>query len=213
TEVAGPRPVELVTGTALDTYGAAAVAHALRRIPDGGAVVPDVRTDLDLLTIATGLSAAQDAGRRVVVRCAAPLAALIAGVPGRRVDPPQPRPDRLLVVCGSHTTAATAQLRAIAGRTPPHLVIGTDALRGTGAREAIDDVVTAARAQLDRYGIAVVTTERERRAAHGDLADGAAVMSGLIAIVAQLAPGLDAIVSKGGITSAEVTTIGLDATT
>jgi uncharacterized protein YgbK (DUF1537 family) len=84
-------------------------------------------------------------------------------------------------------------------------VLSTDAARAGRA----GPVVRAARLLLDRYGVAVVCTERRRRTEHGALADGAAVMAGLMAVVRELAPGLDAMIAKGGVTSAEVATTGL----
>jgi uncharacterized protein YgbK (DUF1537 family) len=208
-ELGGERPVELV---GLDVPGharAAAVRDALLHTPDGGIVVPDVREDGDLVSIVEGLRAARERGRRVVVRCAAPLATMIAGVPGRHVPPPASGSERILVVCGSHTEAATTQLEAIRELTPPHLVLPTDALLGDGRKAAVKGVVEAARRQLSDVGVAVVTTERRRRAEHATLADGTAVMAGLMEVTRRLAREVDAIVSKGGITSAEVATTGL----
>ena len=207
-EVGGSRAVELVGPDVPPADRAAAVRDALLRVPDGGVVIPDVRDGGDLALIAAGSAAAQERGRRVVVRCAAPLAALIAGVPGTTVAPRREPARRVLVVCGSHTAAATEQLDSIRDRTPPHLVVPAE-VNNTLACEA---VAGAALAHLDRDGIAVVTTERRRGAERGSLADGAAVMAALMAVVRRLAPGVDAIVSKGGITSAELVTTGLGAT-
>lgn len=197
-ELGGPRPVTLVGrgGSTRD---------ALLSTPDGGVVIPDVAENADLTPIVEGLAAARAAGRHVVVRCAGPLAALIAGVPGRLIPAPR-RADRLLVVCGSHTRAATAQLDAVGY---PRIVLPTDALFGPDAAPAVRSVVRAARTRLDTDGVVVVTTERERRAEHGRLADGATVMAGLMAVTRELAPAVDAVIAKGGITSAETATTGL----
>jgi uncharacterized protein YgbK (DUF1537 family) len=201
-EVGGQRPVAPVG------RGQQPLLDALRGAPDGGVVIPDVTGDADLVPIVAALKAARATGRHVVVRCAAPLAALIAGVPGRLV-PPAGKVDRLLVVCGSHTAAATAQLDALPF---PRLVLPTDALFGSGRADAVRTIVAGARARLADAGVAVVTTERVRRAEHGRLTDGATVMAGLIDVVRSLGPEVGAVVAKGGITSAEVATHGLDGT-
>ncbi|MFB9449525.1 hypothetical protein Dvina_38210 [Dactylosporangium vinaceum] len=192
-ELGGRRPVTLVRR-------GGPLRAALLETPDGGVVIPDVECDADLAPIVAGLAAARAAGRHVVVRCAAPLAARIGGVPGRLVRP-STRAERLLVVCGSHTAAATAQLDALG---LPRLELPTD-----GAGAPAPAIVAQARQRLAATGIAVVTTERRRRAEHGSLADGAAVMAGLMAVTRAVAPAVDAVISKGGITSAEVATTGL----
>jgi uncharacterized protein YgbK (DUF1537 family) len=197
-EVGGPRPVALVGR-------GRSVVDALRRLPDGGVVVPDVTVDADLVPIVRALRAVR---RHVVVRCAAPLAALIAGVPGRTV-PPGDRVRPLLVVCGSHTAAATAQLDALPF---PYLVLPTDPLFGASREQAVREVSAAARARLDDAGVAVVATERVRRPGHGRLTDGGTVMACLMSVVRNLAPEVGAIVAKGGITAAEVARYGLDGT-
>ncbi|GAA5187454.1 four-carbon acid sugar kinase family protein [Rugosimonospora acidiphila] len=210
-ELGGERPVELVGPAAPGDERADAIRDALLGTPDGGIVVPDVCEDTDFAPIMAGLRAARLRGRRVVVRCAAPLAALIAGVPGRLVPPSEAGATRLLIVCGSHTAAATAQLDGVRDLTPPHLVVPTDALFGEARQDAVRSVVEAARGQLAGTGVTVVTTERRRRPEHGALSDGATVMAGLMAVTRCLAPEVDAIVAKGGITSAEVVTSGLGA--
>ena len=54
-----------------------------------------------------------------------------------------------------------------------------------------------------------LATERDRSHAHGTLADGAAVMEALTTATRLLAREVDAVVTKGGITAAEVLSHGL----
>lgn len=188
-----------------------AVASALRAAPDGGIVVPDIAGDEDLRTVADQFWRVRAAGRHVVVRTAPPLAALLAGAPGRMLDPPPAPAQRLLVVCGSHTAAAGRQLDRLESITGPPVVLATaDALDG---RAGIDAAVSELRHRWRSGGVAVVTSERRRRAEHGSLAHGSAVMAALMQVVHRLAGDLDAVVAKGGITSAETVTTGLDADT
>jgi uncharacterized protein YgbK (DUF1537 family) len=62
---------------------------------------------------------------------------------------------------------------------------------------------------LDRSGVTILATERIRFAEHGTLDHGAQVMAALIRVVSMVAADLDSVVTKGGITSAEVATGGL----
>jgi uncharacterized protein YgbK (DUF1537 family) len=205
-ERGGPRPVRLI---AHDDLSPSTVATALCDERSGTLVVPDAGTDEDLAVIASGYRLARAAGRRVVLRCAAPLAALLAAAPGRTVEPPGPV-GRVLVVCGSHTGAASAQLLALGGLGAP-VSVPTSIAFGPDRSATIDSIVDLLRRQLDSTGVAVVATERERRAEHGGQAAGAAVMAALMAVVRRLAGEVDAVVAKGGITSAEVASTGLAA--
>jgi hypothetical protein len=83
-----------------------------RALPRAGeVVVPDAETDADIAAIAAGLVRAEAAGARVVVRCAASLAAVRGGVRGRRLETVTVAPPgRVLVVCGSFTAAAGRQV-------------------------------------------------------------------------------------------------------
>ena len=65
--------------------------------------------------------------------------------------------------------------------------------------------------QVKAGHLGFVTTERVRSAAHNTLDHGERVMRALISAVAVAAPHVTAVVSKGGITSAEVARIGIGA--
>jgi uncharacterized protein YgbK (DUF1537 family) len=188
-----------------------AVTEALRDARPGEVVAPDVETDDDIELIHAGLRAAIEEGTPVVVRSGAPLAAVAAGHLSRGF---LPRPihvaegGKTLIVCGSHTAASTAQVRRVVDTLDLHVVeIPTDAARedpeaaGTAAAEQ-------ARAHLQKRSLAILTSERERRAEHDTLADGELVMRALMTATRSLASDVGAIVSKGGITSAEVAAQG-----
>jgi uncharacterized protein YgbK (DUF1537 family) len=175
--------------------------------------VPDAETDDDIAVIAGGFRQATAGGRSVVLRCAAPLAAALAGTPGRTVTVP-PLAGGLLVVCGSHTAAASAQLAELARTAPAaadFLAVPTDALRSRSRTAVLGDLAADAERRLERDGICVVATERTRRAAHSSQADGAMVMAGLMEVARALVPRAGAIISKGGITSADLVTEALGA--
>jgi uncharacterized protein YgbK (DUF1537 family) len=210
----GHRSATTVPLAAVRETDGQAVADALLAAPAGTVVAPDAETDADIDLVHAGLLAARERGGRVVVRCAAPLAARCAGVASRGLlEPPLAGGGPVLVVCGSHTTGATAQLAELHrshGGTP--LVIDTDAALADSAA-AGRAVVADAEKVLAAHGLVVITSQRNRRAEHNTLAHGQAVMSALMTAVKLLAPSVQVVISKGGITSADVTTIGLGADT
>lgn len=199
---------------ALRASEGAAVADALAAAPPGAVVVPDAETDTDIVRIQRGLEKAW-AARDIVVRCAAPLAAACAGVLSTSLLPrPLERPaGPVLLVCGSHTSGATAQLRELTRQVgcQLHTVPTSDALADpatTGRKLA----KVAART-LESEGLACVVTEREREPAHGTLEHGQRVMAALSIAIRELAGQASAVVTKGGITSAEVIKTGFGAAT
>ena len=200
-------------GVPLADVRAGRVAAAIETAPAEAVVVPDAETDADIAAVAEGIVAARRTGRSVVVRSAAPLAAALAGVvsEGLLPHPLVPSPVPTLVACGSHTAGATAQLDALEARHGAAVVIATD--------DAFADPVAAglaaageARAQLAAGGIAILATERHRRAEHNTLEHGELVMRALTVAVRALVPDVAAVVAKGGITSAELARTGVGAT-
>jgi len=210
----GGRRANPVPLDALRESAGRAVAVALLAAGPGEFVVPDAVTDHDIDLIHTGLREALTTRDDIVVRCAATLAAICAGcLSTGYLDRPLValRPG-LLVVCGSHTSAATAQLAALTdrlGRQPVR--IPTD--------EALADPVTAGllaaerlRDDLRGHGFAVVSTERVRRPDHDSLRHGELVNLALMNATAEVVDLVGTVVSKGGITSAEVARTALRAT-
>ena len=188
-----------------------AVADALLAVAAGTVVAPDAETDADIDLVHAGLLAARERGGRAVVRCAAPLAARCAdAVSHGLLGPPLADGGPVLVVCGSHTTGATAQLADLFRVTRWRTAVDTDAAL-TDSAAAGRAVVADAEKMLAERGVAVITSERNRRAEQNTLAHGQAVMSALMTAVRLLAPNVRVVISKGGITSADVTAIGLGA--
>lgn len=188
-----------------------AVADALRAAAAGEVVAPDVETDDDIRLIHSGALLAIDAGIPVVVRSGAPLAAIAAGhmSEGLLLRPIEvPGDGKGLVVCGSHTAASTAQVRRLVEELRLDVVeIPTDAAREDPEAAGVVAARRARRMILEG-GLAIVTTERERRAEHSTLADGELVMRALMVATKLLSSEVGVIVSKGGITSAEVAATG-----
>lgn len=179
----------------------------------GTVVVPDAVTNDDIRLIARGVEAARLRGASIVVRSASPLAAALAGVEsdGLLPTPLVPSPVPTLLVCGSHTAGATAQLDLVAARYGEAIVIPTaNAFENPG--ETGLAVADSAAAELAHRGMTVVTTERHRSHDHDTLEHGRLVMQALTTSVRELLPYAEVIVSKGGITSADVARVGIGAT-
>ncbi len=193
------RKVELIS-LATVRAGPEAIRVALRQVALGSIAVPDAVTMSDVRNIAAGLRLARRDGVRLLIRCASSLAAILAGTGPLRVRvTPGTLATRLLVVCGSHTAASTAQLRVLEehGLSIVELPVGARA-------PDLDTASERARAALEETGVAVVTTARIRRDSDDPMDVGSRVMANLIRVVARLGPDVDAVIAKGGITSAEV---------
>lgn len=192
---------------------AGGVATAIRGAAPGTVVVPDAVSDEDVRTIAVGIAQAEASGRTVVVRCAAPLAAALAGVQseGLLERPLVTRPVRVLLACGSHTAGATSQLARFGDDFGAPVVIPTDAAL-TDPEAAGRSAAAEAAVRLVRDRVTSVSTERTRQAEHNTLAHGESVMTALTVAVRELVPHVDVVVAKGGITSAELAHAGVGAT-
>jgi uncharacterized protein YgbK (DUF1537 family) len=189
------------------------LAAALAAAPAGGVVTCDAVTNDDIGRIGDAVRAARRGGRPVVVRSAAPLAAELAGVASSGLMDvplvPQARPT--LLVCGSHTAGATAQLEALEPGfgTPIEVDTAAAMLDPVGAGRV---VAVRAAERLAATGFAMLSSQRQRRAEHNTLDHGERVMTALTTAVAELAGSVGVVVAKGGITSSEVAHSGLGAT-
>jgi len=182
--------------------------------PAGAVVVPDAETDSDLEGIARDILRLSKTGKHLVVRCAAPLAAYLAEAKstGFIDHSTLKKGGPVLVVAGSHTGATTRQLAQLTQRWPHVVEIDTDAAIAD-PEAAAASASRALRDELGRREVVLLATERVRRTEHATLEDAAQVMRALSSTVARVAglPGF--IITKGGITSAEIARIGLGADT
>ena len=195
------------------TQGPAALRQMLLEAPAGTVIVPDAETQDDLESLAWGLLDAEERGRPVVVRSASPFAALRAGLRSVVRQPSLPNQEsRVLVVCGSHTEASSQQLAKLEERSSPVITIPSDWLLNEGLESVVPHLAVQVSLALDEQRFAILATERVRQTRHSDLAAGAQVMAALTAIVERVAEYCDAVIAKGGITSAQVATDGLAAT-
>jgi uncharacterized protein YgbK (DUF1537 family) len=195
----GRRHAHTVPLDRLRADGPDAVADALVEAGPETVVVPDCVSQDDVLAIAAGLLRAERRGAAVVVRCAASLAAALAGLSTRPLDRIElPPPGRVLVACGSFTAASTRQLQALDGLWDRRVEIPVAAHRGDDRRLA-DEV----RERLAADGRALLATDRSPGHSRVPAAPEL-LMDALVATVRHLAPEVDLVVAKGGITSARL---------
>lgn len=211
-EIGAGRLTRIVPLSRLRAGGPDILARELISAPAGAVVVPDSVTNDDVGVVFNGLVAAWKQGRDVVVRGAAPIAALCAGAlsDGLLSAPPEGVAGPVLVACGSHTAATTEQLVQLANAGHRLVSIDTDKALSDPRSEILRVSRVAARSPL-RTGVVVIATGRDRRTEHGTLAHGASVMKVLTGVVASVADEFGTVVAKGGITSAAVATDGLGA--
>jgi uncharacterized protein YgbK (DUF1537 family) len=198
---------------ALEQVRAGELARVLAEAPAAAVVVPDAVDAEDISAIARAVDTATAGGRRVVVRSAAPLAAEIAGVTsdGLLAAPLTDRPERVLLVCGSHTRGASAQLSQIVAAWGTPAVVDTTAALDAPVDAGLETAAAARRA-FAGDPVVVLATERERSSRHNTLSHGERVMTALTTAVGSLLPEVGVVVAKGGITSAEVARTGIGAT-
>jgi len=203
-------PVRDIRSTATAT----ALQTALADAAPGTVVVPDAEHDDDIRAIAAAVRVAWETGVRVVVRSASPLAAELAGVAstGLLPTPLRTEPAPTLLVCGSHTLGATRQLELVERVFSEASVVDTGrALDDPGAEG--ERVAGAAEVAAAVHGLAIVASDRHRDGGHNTLDHGERVMTALTTATERLRGAVDVVVSKGGITSAEIARVGLGART
>lgn len=195
----------------LDDVRSGLLARTLHSAPAGAVILPDAVEPDDIAAVARAVEAVWPR-RSVVVRSAAPLAATLAGVKSAALIEPATLAGagRVLVVCGSHTHGARSQVARLAHRVGEPTVVSTRAALCDPAAEG--ERVAAEELRRERSeAVSFIASERDRSPTHASLADGAAVMVALTTAARVLAERADAIVTKGGITAAEVIKRGLGA--
>lgn len=215
-EVSTDRAAIVVPLEVVRSAGAAGVCAALLAAGPGCVVIPEAERRSDVEAAVCGLLDAEAAGKEIVVRSASTFAALRAGLEGRSITSVAlPKASRLLVVCGSNTTPSSRQLEslAIATRRPVGLLPTGRALAGDVGRPALRRLAKSLEEQLGSAGLAIVATERVRRAEHVDPLSGQRVMAALTKVVSMVRDSCDAVITKGGITSADVARVSFGAST
>lgn len=191
--------------------GPAAVAAAVARVArdgDPAAVACDAENAADLATIADGIGLTWQQDGQVIVRCAPPLAALLTGAAAAGFCPP-PTARRLLVVVGSYVQASTLQLAELSRRYPGQVALAD--LEALGRDQAGEQIRLASLLEQAwaRGPVAIMATPRVR--ADVDPESGLEIARGMAGVVAALPARPDAVIVRGGVTSAVMARFGLGA--
>ena len=186
------------------------LVKVLSEVLPGSVIIPDIENDSDIEKIAAAILVLREKDIPLIVRCAAPLAATLAGVRSKNYlpGPLMYGEFKTLLIAGSHTEASTKQLTEISHKFGKELVINTqDALNNP--TNAANLLISMAKKSLLTKGFVAIASERVRKIENNTLEDGEKIMKAIISVVAKLIENLDVVVAKGGITSAEVARIGI----
>jgi uncharacterized protein YgbK (DUF1537 family) len=192
--------------------GPSAVASAAARVRgqnQPAVLVCDAENDADLAMIANGVRLIWRQGGQVILRCAPPLAALLTGAAAVGYCQPPEGARRLLVVVGSYVQASTLQLAELGRRYPGQTALADLAALGEDPvpeqRRLADQLERA----WQRGPVAIMATPREL--ARTGPGTGLEIAEALAEVVASLPTRPDAVIVRGGVTSAVMVRRGLGA--
>lgn len=218
----GRVPAETVASVSIEDIrrgGPERVAERFAGLAPGSVCVVNSASYHDMEVFIQGLLTAEARGQRFLYRTAASFVRARAGLPGR---PPLTRDDfdlsdsgGGLFVVGSYVPRTTSQVNALLAR--PGMVsleISVEALLDQGRRgDEIERVAHQAGRALRRDQDVVVYTSRQLitgEDAESSLSIGQQVSEGLVSILRAIPTRPRYLVAKGGITSSDVATRGLN---
>ena len=203
--------------------GPDAVAAKLTTLAGGRCVVVDIVEESDLRSLALGVLKAQDAGKRYVFRVGPPF---VRGMIGQEVRAPLAANEVAkirsadsafggLIVVGSHVDLTTRQLNTLRERrTPVEIEIDVARVLGDGRDAHLARIVAEVAEALAKGNVVVRTSRTLVRGTDGadSLRIARAVSDAVVRVVRQV---LDIapprfVIAKGGITSSDVASRGLE---
>ena len=221
-QTGGRVPAAQVAAISLETIrraGPDGVAAELAALHSGGVCVINAASERDLAVAALGILQAEARGKRFLYRTAASIVPLRAGIRPRplltRADLELPAAGGGLIVIGSYVSKTSGQLAALLAQ-PGLMGIEIDVaelLFGDHAEREIARVAAAAELQLRENQDVVLFTSRQLVTgadAEHSLEIGRRVSSGLVSIVRSISVRPRYLLAKGGITSSDTATRGLD---
>jgi len=221
-KTAGRTAAEAVATITLDDIrlgGPDAVAQKLGSLTDGAVCIVNAASMRDIQVFVAGLLAAEALGKKFLYRTAASFVQVRAGLTARplltQAALDLPTHGGGLVVVGSYVPKTTSQVHELL--TLPELLcieVSVEKLLADDQQGAeIQSVVQAANAALQQDQDVVIYTSRDLAAADNaehSLLIGRRVSDSLVAIVRAISPRPRYLLAKGGITSSDVATKGLD---
>ena len=201
--------------------GSTVIADALAGVTGGMPVVADIVSENDLRALALGLAEAERRGKNLLYRVGPPF---VRGRIGQEVRPPltageayagrEPGTGGGLVVIGSHVGLTTRQLGVLRDEHPCARIVELQVERLLdGAADALDSVVADIVAGLDAGDVVLHTSRALVRAdspeASLEIARtvSAALVEAVRRTLARRPPRF--VIAKGGITSSDVASEGL----
>jgi uncharacterized protein YgbK (DUF1537 family) len=221
-QTSGRMPAARVAAISIETIrhtGPDGVADQLAVLHDGGICVINAAAERDLAVAALGILQAEARGKRFLYRTAASIVPLRAGISPRplltRADLDLPAAGGGLIVVGSYVSKTSGQVAALLeqpGLAGVEVDVGA-LLANEGWDGEIARVAQAADQRLRAdQDIAIFTSRRLVTGADAEssLAIGRRVSDGLVAIVRAITTRPRYLLAKGGITSSDIATRGLD---
>lgn len=219
----GQIPIESVSAISIESIrrgGPEQVAAQLTGLAKGSVCVINAASPRDLEVFVHGLLTAEASGKHFVYRTAASFVQVRAGLRPRpvlsRADLELPESGGGLIVVGSYVPKTTGQVNALLAR--PDLVTRLEVsvkalLDDAEEQQEIERVAQQADETLRRNQNVVIYTSRELITgadAGASLAIGQRISAGLIKIVRSISTRPRYLLAKGGITSSDVATKGLE---
>ncbi|MGB5936699.1 MAG: four-carbon acid sugar kinase family protein [Ornithinimicrobium sp.] len=200
--------------------GTDGIADAVQGATESTPIVVDIVTEHDLRALALGLIEAESRGTHLLYRVGPPFVRAMIGqdvrspLAGEEVIGPDADARGGLVVVGSHVTLTTRQLDALISGHPDACVVELSVEALMNDREAhLDDTVEAVTQALVISDVILHTSRQLKRADDPDesLRIARDVSQGVVDVVrrtvAQRPPRF--VVAKGGITSSDVASAGM----
>ncbi|MGO1591600.1 MAG: four-carbon acid sugar kinase family protein [Ancrocorticia sp.] len=200
-----------------------AVVAVLNSLANGQPVVADCVEETDIRALALAIFAAEQAGKRFVFRVGPPFVRAMIGQPV--IDPltaddvaeirPSESGNGGLIVIGSHVALTTRQLDALrARRTPTEFEIDVEKVLGEGRQAHLDALVEKIASALNSGNVVVSTSRTLIKGSDGEdsLRISRLVSDAVVEVVRRV---LDVapprfVIAKGGITSSDVASRGLE---
>ena len=195
------------------------VAEKLLELPRGSICIVNAASMHDLAVFVQGLLIAEGNGRHYLYRTTASFVSVRAGIPARPLLAPEelelPATGSGLFVVGSYVPKSTTQVSALLAQPDVNGVeVNVSALlSATEQSREIERVSTTANKLLKQNKDVVIFTSRHLVTgtdAEKSLKIGQSISEALIAIVRAISVRPRYILAKGGITSSDVATKGLD---
>ncbi len=220
----GRIPASTVGALSIETIRAGGpdrVAGALLALAPGAVCVVNAASERDLAVVALGAIRAEEQGRRFLYRTAASFVRARGGLTARPLLTPAelslPPTGGGLIIVGSYVPLTSTQVAALLteGRVTA-VEIAVERLLSPAARD--DEIARAACAAdtaLRRGDDTVVVTSRDLVTgadAGGSLLIGQQISASLVAVMRAITTRPRYIIAKGGVTSSDVATAGLDVT-